>query len=71
MSVEVPCDILFTVTLLSLVLTGLPFFNQVMLTGTAEELKTHSSDRLVPAMRGEPRLSNDTWTATRRQQHEA
>ena len=51
-----------TVTLLSLVLTGLPFFNQAMVIGT--ESTEHSSDRLVPAMRGEPILSSDISAAS-------
>ena len=51
-----------TVTPLSLVLTGLPFFNQVKFTDIVEESTVHSSDWLVPAMKGEPILFSDMLT---------
>ena len=53
---------MLTVTLLSLVLTGLPFFNQEKFTGKVEESTEHSNDWLVPAVREELVLSIDTRT---------
>ena len=49
-------------TLPSLMLTRIRFFIQVKVTGTVEVFAEHSSDRLVPAMRGEPILSSDRLT---------
>ena len=45
---------LFTVILLSLVLTGLPFFIQAKLPDISGELIEHDSDLEVPAKRGVP-----------------
>ena len=60
MSVEL-LSVVLIVTLLSLVLTGLPFFNHVVkTTGKGVESRKHSSDWLVPAMREESILSTDT-----------
>ena len=54
---------LFTVILLSLVLTGLPFSIQVKFADVTGALIEHDSDLEVPAKRGVPPWSTDTMSA--------
>ena len=63
MSVEL-LDVLFTVTLLSLVLTGLPFLIHTKKGACTIEVTTkHFIDRVVPARMGDPILSFAMLTA--------
>ena len=60
MSVELLC-VIVSITLLLLVLTGLPFLVQKKVTaGAALHSTVHNSEMVAPAMREEPMSFSDT-----------